>query len=81
VIQIIGAGPAGSLLGILLARRGVEVHLYERRSDPHGVAAEAGRSINLALAARGIEPIGRTGWGRRLMAETKRVRAPESVTV
>ena len=61
MIQIIGAGPAGSLLGILLARRGVEVHLYERRSDPHGVAAEAGRSINLALAARGMRALESAG--------------------
>lgn len=37
--------------------------------------------LRLALAARSIEPIGRTGWGRRRMAETKRVRAPEGVTV
>ena len=29
------------------------------------------------LAVNGIEPIGRGGWGRRRVAETKRVRAPE----
>jgi very-short-patch-repair endonuclease len=43
--------------------------------------ADVLEDLRLALAARGIEPIGRTGWGRRRMAETKRVRAPEGVTV
>ena len=32
-----------------------------------------------ALTAQGIEPIGRGGWGRRRVTETKRVRAAESV--
>ena len=61
MIHIVGAGPAGCLLGILLARRGVEVQLYERRGDPHGAAAEAGRSINLALAARGMRALDTAG--------------------
>ena len=37
--------------------------------------------LRRTLAANGIEPIGRSGWGRRRMAETKRVRAPDGVTV
>jgi kynurenine 3-monooxygenase len=53
-LNIIGAGLAGPLLAILLARRGCAVTVYERRRDPRSSAAEAGRSINLALAARGI---------------------------
>jgi kynurenine 3-monooxygenase len=57
MITIIGAGPAGCLLGILLARRGVEVGIYERRSDPRIAPPAAGRSINLALAARGIRAL------------------------
>jgi kynurenine 3-monooxygenase len=61
VITIIGAGPAGCLLAILLARRGVEVTLYERRPDPLHTPTEAGRSINLALAARGIRALQAAG--------------------
>jgi kynurenine 3-monooxygenase len=57
MITIIGAGPAGCLLGILLARRGVDVDLYERRTDPRRAPPAAGRSINLALAARGIRAL------------------------
>ena len=53
-VNIIGAGLAGSLLAILLARRGLRVTVYERRPDPRHFIADSGRSINLALAARGI---------------------------
>jgi kynurenine 3-monooxygenase len=61
MITIVGAGPAGCLMGILLARRGVAVALYERRPDPRSAAPEAGRSINLALAARGIRALTAAG--------------------
>ena len=60
-VSIVGAGLAGSLLALLLARRGYTVTLYERRADPRIAAAEEGRSINLALAARGIRALERAG--------------------
>jgi kynurenine 3-monooxygenase len=53
-VTVVGAGPVGTLLALLLARRGWRVQLLERRADPRRVAAERGRSINLALAARGL---------------------------
>lgn len=53
-LVIVGAGPAGALLALLAARRGQRVALYERRGDPRSTTPEAGRSINLALAARGL---------------------------
>ena len=56
-VSISGAGLAGSLLAILLARRGFEVRLYERFADLRREAIPAGRSINLALAARGIRAL------------------------
>jgi kynurenine 3-monooxygenase len=58
---VVGAGPAGTLLTILLARRGFRVALYDRRLDPRTTTPEAGRSINLALAARGIRALERAG--------------------
>ena len=61
MITIVGAGPAGCLLAVLLARRGQEVQVYERRSDPALNAPDAGRSINLALAARGIRALREAG--------------------
>ena len=51
---IIGAGPVGALMGLLLARRGHRARLFERREDPRQAPAQHGRSINLALSARGI---------------------------
>jgi kynurenine 3-monooxygenase len=60
-VTIIGAGPAGSLLGILLARRGFRPTLYERRHDMRRTDISAGRSINLALANRGIHALNRAG--------------------
>ncbi|MFI4913975.1 MAG: FAD-dependent oxidoreductase [Steroidobacterales bacterium] len=56
-ITIIGAGPVGSLLALMLARRGRRVQLIERRGDPRTAAPERGRSINLALAARGLRAL------------------------
>ena len=52
-ITIIGAGLAGALLAILLARRGWRVEVHEKRGDPRVKGYEGGRSINLALAERG----------------------------
>ena len=57
VVRIIGAGPTGALLAILLQRRGHAVELYESGADPRQGAAPSGRSINLALADRGIHAL------------------------
>ena len=58
-VNIVGAGLAGALLAVLLARRGYHVALYERRPDPRQAKPERGRSINLALAARGMRALER----------------------
>ena len=60
-ITLVGAGLAGSLLAIFLARRGHRVKLLERRFDPRKGGASAGRSINLALANRGIAALEEVG--------------------
>jgi kynurenine 3-monooxygenase len=67
-VNIIGAGLAGSLLSILLAKRGFNVTVYERRPDPRTpVTAASGRSINMALAARGIRGLQLAGMLERVM--------------
>jgi kynurenine 3-monooxygenase len=58
-VNIVGAGLAGALLAVLLARRGFAVRIFERRPDPRQREQERGRSINLALAARGIRALER----------------------
>lgn len=52
-VTIIGAGMAGTLLALLLAKRGYAVALFERNPDPRRGDAPAGRSVNLALGERG----------------------------
>ncbi|HEY6621332.1 MAG TPA: NAD(P)/FAD-dependent oxidoreductase [Steroidobacteraceae bacterium] len=61
MIRIVGAGPTGALLAILLARRGREIELYEARPDLRRLPAGSGRSINLALADRGIHALKAAG--------------------
>ena len=70
-ITLVGAGLAGSLLAIFLARRGHRVTLFERRPDPRTTAApaSAGRSINLALANRGIAALEEVGVMERVRPE------------
>lgn len=56
-IAIIGGGLAGSLLSIYMARRGYEVHIFEKRPDSRKEGYVGGRSINLALSHRGIRAL------------------------
>lgn len=60
-ITIVGAGLSGPLLALLLARRGWRVTILERRGDPRRSEAAGGRSINLALAARGLAALAAAG--------------------
>ncbi len=60
-ILISGAGLVGSLLSVLLGRRGYEVAIFERRPDMRGVEVDGGRSINLALSSRGIHALEMAG--------------------
>ena len=73
-ITIIGAGLAGALLATLLAQRGWKVEVFERRGDPrlHGYAG--GRSINLALAERGLHALRRAGADGGVMAQAVMMR-------
>ena len=65
-VALVGAGLAGSLLGTLLAKRGHRVTIYEKRGDPRKAGASRGRSINLALANRGIHALEQAGLMDRL---------------
>ncbi|NBX27449.1 MAG: FAD-dependent monooxygenase [Chitinophagia bacterium] len=51
-VTILGAGLVGSLLAVMLRKRGFEVAIYERRSDMRLQTMSAGRSINLAVSHR-----------------------------
>lgn len=60
-ITLIGAGLTGSLMAILLARRGFHVTIYEKRPDMRKVKIAAGRSINLAISVRGLKALNEVG--------------------
>lgn len=76
--MVIGGGLVGSLLAAILAKRGHNVELFERRSDPRAADKSAGKSINLAISTRGwravdligarqaIEDIAIPMYGRRI---------------
>ena len=53
-IVVVGAGLVGALLATMLTRRGYRVTIFEKRPDLRKVKIAAGKSINLALAERGI---------------------------
>jgi kynurenine 3-monooxygenase len=58
---VVGGGPVGSLLAILLGRHGYEVGLHEGRPDSRTTSIYQGKSINIALSDRGwrsLEQIG-----------------------
>lgn len=71
-ITIIGAGLAGSLLSIYLAKKGFHVDVYERRPDMRKEEIGGGRSINLALSTRGIYALKEVG----LYDEIKKICIP-----
>jgi len=71
-IRLIGAGLTGPLLAIELMKRGFEVDIYERRPDMRRVGISAGRSINLALSARGIHALTQAG----LWSQMQRIITP-----
>lgn len=73
-ITIIGAGLAGALLATLLAKRGWHVDVYEKRGDPRLKGYEGGRSINLALAERGLHALRIAGGDDEVMAHAVMMR-------
>ncbi|HUR98802.1 MAG TPA: NAD(P)/FAD-dependent oxidoreductase [Pyrinomonadaceae bacterium] len=68
-VVVIGAGLAGSLLAIYLAKRGIAVDVFEARSDMRLHAVAAGRSINLALSDRGIAALREVGMDEYMLSE------------
>lgn len=60
-VAIVGAGLVGSLVGVLLRKRGLKVSIYEKRGDLRKVKIKNGRSINLALSDRGIRALKESG--------------------
>jgi kynurenine 3-monooxygenase len=73
-ITIAGAGLAGALLALLLSKRGWMVDVFEKRADPRRSGYEGGRSINLALAERGLHALRLAGLEETVMAQAVMMR-------
>ena len=73
-LTIVGAGLAGALLATLLAQRGWQVDVYEKRGDLRELGYERGRSINLALAERGRHALRQADADDAVMAKTVMMR-------
>jgi kynurenine 3-monooxygenase len=69
---VLGAGLVGSLLSVMLGRRGYQVQLIEKRPDLRKVKWEDGRTINLALSERGWRALERVG----IVADVKQLAIP-----
>jgi kynurenine 3-monooxygenase len=67
-IAIVGGGLSGSLIAVYLAKRGFDVHLFEKRPDMRNNKISAGRSINLALSERGINALKKVGIDKQVLA-------------
>jgi kynurenine 3-monooxygenase len=60
-VTILGAGLVGSLLAIILRKKGYKVSVYERRPDMRSATISAGKSINLAMSHRGWNALAMAG--------------------
>jgi len=60
-ITLVGGGLVGALLAQQLAKRGFAVDVFEKRPDPRIAGFTGGRSINLALAERGLQALREAG--------------------
>lgn len=71
-VVVIGAGPAGSLLALMLSRAGHTIHVYDYRPDPRRATATTGskrsRSINLAISTRGLTALAQVGLSDKVAA-------------
>jgi kynurenine 3-monooxygenase len=73
-IAVVGAGLVGAMVATLLTQRGFRVTVYEKHPDPRQAAFQGGRSINLALAERGLHALRATGLAEQVLAQAVMMR-------
>jgi len=65
-IVMVGAGLCGALAAIMLADRGYNIDIYERREEAH-LFADSGRSFNITLTERGFRALRMVGLDEKIM--------------
>lgn len=60
-IGIVGAGPCGLVMAMLLAQQGYEVDVYEKRSTELSHGSKKGRSYNIDLSYRALYTLSHLG--------------------
>ena len=73
-LAVAGSGLTGSLLAVRLARLGHEVALYDRRPDLRVADLDSGRSINLALSARGLDALSKIDVDQVVLSDAMEMR-------
>lgn len=73
-ITLIGGGLVGALVAQLLAKRGFSVEVFEKRPDPRHIGHTRGRTINLALAERGLQALRTAGLAERALQQSVMMR-------
>ncbi|EFJ43553.1 flagellar-specific protein Ssa14 [Volvox carteri f. nagariensis] len=58
---VVGAGPAGSVAAMFLARQGFRVDVYERRPEPRNDPVDTGRAYIIILIPRGQAALNELG--------------------
>lgn len=66
---VVGGGLAGALIAARLGQAGHRVEVYERRPDLRRTNISAGKSINLAISARGLDAVSRIGIAEQVLAQ------------
>lgn len=67
-VTILGAGLVGSLLSVILRKKGYNVSLYEKGADIRTNYLPGGRSINLTISLRGWKALEQAGIKDEIMA-------------
>jgi kynurenine 3-monooxygenase len=65
---VVGGGLVGTLLSVVLAKRGYAVDVYDLRPDPRRAHLVSTRSINLTLCDRGFKALDWAGVGEAVRA-------------
>lgn len=68
-VTLVGAGPVGALMANYLAVAGYRVEIWEKREDIREAEVVVGRSINLALSARGLDGLAGVGLADAVLKE------------